>query len=249
MLDKLRKQPDMTAKVLDTNIRKIQDDLIATCSERGHSIIGDFACEIDRVLSDFCRDVVAHIAEDQVAARSGPFELRNWTEGVPVQRSLHLNQSGYEKTRNVIGGGMMGFGITATVINLLTGGFFLLPTLIVGGAFAGAAAGAAGKRQLEEALAKTERVLRETVTAVRTKALQDFNRIATERERSIRDLFQSAIRGTREQYEREIKQIRERGSHTQEALRKATAERSAHIATINLLTSRLQSIGKESDCL
>ena len=82
--------------------------------------------------------------------------------------------------------------------------------------------------------------------AVRNKALQDFNRIAAERERSIRDLFQAAIRGTRAQYEREITQIRERGSQTQEALRAAAAARSANIATLNSLAFRLQSISQES---
>jgi len=87
-------------------------------------------------------------------------------------------------------------------------------------------------------------VLRETLQAVKNKALQDFNRIATERERAIRDLFQAAAKGTREQYEREIAQLRERGTQTKEMLRESAAVRSAVLSKLNTLTSQIQSINQ-----
>ena len=242
ILDQLRQMPNATGAVLDSKIRDIQSDFIATCSEKGQAVIGEFSAGVDNALAKFCSAVGAKIPINHLVARSGTLDLRSWAEGVPVQQTLRVSRFGFDTARNVIGGGMMGFGITATVLNILTGGFLLLPALIVGGAFAGAAAGAAAKRQFEEALAKTERILRETMISVRNKALQDFTRVANERERAVRDLVKAAIKGTRDQYEREIVQIRERGNQTQEALRESATERAAVLKTIHEHTCKLEQI-------
>ena len=123
ILDQLRQMPDVTAAVLDSKIRDIQSELIATCSEKGHEVIGRFASDVDKELSRFCTVVAAHIPENQLVARSGSTDLGSWADGVTVQQTLHLSHSGFETTRNVLGGGMMGFGITTAVLNILTGGF------------------------------------------------------------------------------------------------------------------------------
>lgn len=249
LLDQLRQQPKITAAVLDSKIRDIQSDLIATCSERGHAIIRDFVREVDRELSRFCREVATHIPENQLVARSGTVDLGSWAEGVSAQQSLHLSHSGFETGRSMLSSAMMGFSVGAIVANIgltmasiAVGGIPLIVGPIVAVLFAGGAADAAKKRHLEEALSKTERVIRETVMSVRNKALNDFNRLASDRERAIRDLFQAAIKGTHGQYEREIAQIRELENQTQEALRKTASERSVVLKTLNDHAVQLQSI-------
>lgn len=246
MMDAARQNPSMTAELLDAGVREAQQNLIGMCSERGHFVIRDFSGKVDRALAEFCLDVIGHIPENQVTARSGSLGLRDWTDGVVMQDSLHLNHSGFERTRNVAGGGMLVFGVAKMLGDAVLPGLGNVTGVLAGLMCAGLASDALDKRQVEEALGKTDRVLRETLSAVKSKALQDFNRIATERERAIRNLFQAAVKGTREQYASEIVQIKERGTQTKESLRIAAAARAVTLATLNSLTSQMQSISQGS---
>jgi len=242
MMDQLHQMPSVTAAALDSKIREIQSNLIVECSERGHKVIGRFTSEFDKELSEFCTAVAAHVPSNQLVARSGTTGLGGWGGGVIEYQTLDLSQSGWDKTRTALGGAMLGIGIVTTVAHFLTVGLTLVPTFFVAMILGKKQLDHAAKLKLEQAFKETERILRETMASVRSKALQDFTRITDERMRAIRDLFQAAIKGTREQCEREMAQIRERGNQTQEALRKATAERAAVLKTLNELTSELQKI-------
>lgn len=234
-MDAARQSSDMTAKLLDSKIREIQGNLIGRCHEDGHAIIGRFAEAVDQILSDFCKNITGYIPEDEWISRSGALEFRSWTEGVVIQDTLHLNHSGFERTRNVASSGLMALGVATAILGPYAG---LLAALLG----AGLADDAMNKRQVEDALLKMERILRETIQSVKNKALQDFNRIATERERAIRDLFQASAKGTREQYERQVAQFRERGTQTKEALRESSAVREGVLRKLDELTVQLQSI-------
>jgi hypothetical protein len=237
-----RQTSDMTAELLDSKIREIQEHLIGRCYEDGHTIIGAFTEAVDRILSDFYEKISGHIPENEWVSRSGPLKFKSWTDGVVIQNTLHLNHSEFERTRNVAGGGLLVFGLAAALGNWVVPGLGTLAGLAAGLWGADLANDAMNKRQVEEALLKMDRVLRETLQSVKNRALQDFNRISTERERAIRDLFQAAANGTREQYERQVAQVRERGTQTKEALRESAAVREGVLRKLNELTGQLQSL-------
>lgn len=218
LIDELRKQ-SASAATLNCEIRNFQQKMIAICSENGKQVLDAFNGAVYSQIVELSKTMETHVdANDLVSRMSGG----DWGAGVTQQNSLHLTHSGYERARTAAMGGSFAAGIAFVAGNLLFPGLgFLTGALALGAAGAGAYCtdDQLTSRRREEALSKTEKVLRETVAQVRKAALQDFNRLALETERKIRDLFKNAVKATKERYERELAQIQESRSRTQAELK------------------------------
>ncbi len=228
-LEELRKR-GIAAKDLNTEIAAYQQKWVAVCSERGKEVLAEFEKSLKQRLGESIVGLESHVDVNQFLARLGTLKVNDWGSGVSRHESLNLNLNSFQATRNAVAGATVGSTVAAIAGNLL------LPWL--GGLVAGLLVTAAGAYSAKlahdgleadrktQALNQIERILRETIAAVRKNALRDFGRMATDYEKQLRELFRTAVRATHDRYEAEAGELQEtRRSTAAELKAKADASR------------------------
>ena len=184
-LDGLR-SGNVAASAMNTEISNYQQKWIAVCSEQGSRELTDFNQRLMASLLELCNSMETHVDVNQFTSRMSGAVSHNWSDGVGRCQSLNLTHSKFDTARNLSMGASFAVGAAFAIGNLVPGLGFLTGALALA-----AVAGIGGKasydsmeaKRKEEALAKTERVLRETIAAIRKRALQDFGHLATECEK------------------------------------------------------------------
>jgi Flp pilus assembly protein TadB len=146
--------------------------------------------------------------------------------------------SGFEEARNTMYGGMAGAMMANIGVVLLASVFPPLAAAAVVAGFVGAAVGGwkasdslTGRRQ-EEALAKMQNVLSDTVRSAQSQAMRQFEGIAAEYEKGVRDALRRAtgevetelsdkVRSIAEQRQRSREEAKSKADTLKQALEKA----------------------------
>ncbi len=210
------------------------DEVLGTCVDRCSQIVlnvqGQYNDQMHEIVNEFSKSI----------GKSLPVQIRTPISGIARSQgeSLHMQFSGFEEARNTMYGGMAGAMMANIGVVLLASVFPPLAAAAVVAGFVGAAVGGwkasdslTGRRQ-EEALAKMQNVLSDTVRSAQSQAMRQFEGIAAEYEKGVRDALRRAtgevetelsdkVRSIAEQRQRSREEAKSKADTLKQALEKA----------------------------
>jgi hypothetical protein len=223
LIDDLRRS-DLGAKQLSKEVSAIQSNCIDQCSQEIFQIQGHFNKEMKRLINRTCAQL----------GKSFPLDHETNFENFESSTAENLNIyfSIFEEARNALYGGMAGgmmANLAAGLIFPPAGAAMLVAQVIgvIGGVFATSRNLKA--RRKEEALAKLEKILIDTVRKAQQQARNQFQDIAVQLERAADDAFKNAyieftheieerLRGIEESKKRTFEENRERALQQRKVL-------------------------------
>lgn len=178
------------------------DEVLGACVDRCSQIVLD----VQGAYNDQMHLVVNELSS--AIGKSLPVQIQTPISGIARTHvdSLNMQFSGFEEARNVYYGMATGLGIAGTIGTVLGTGVWLAgvaiaPPVAIAGLVASAISGLVGafkasgsmkaKRQ-EEALARLQSVLSDTVRRAQSQALRQFEGIAAEYEKGVRNALHCA---------------------------------------------------------
>ncbi len=194
------------------------DEVLGACVDRCSQIVLD----VQGAYND-----QMHVVVDEFSSAIGkslPVQIQTPISGIARTHvdSLNMQFSGFEVATNTMYKGMAGAGLAMIAVNLV--GLLFPPVLVAGniaaivGTVAGGIKGSADlkAKRREEAIAKLQNVLSDTVRRAQSQAIRQFENIAGEYEKGVRDALRKATAEVEQEIADKMQSISEQRQRSRE---------------------------------
>lgn len=202
------------------------DTILAACVDKCSQIVFDIQGDYNDQM---------HVIVNEFAAALGkslPVQIQTPISGITRTHidGLNMQFSGFEEARNSLYGGMAGAMMANIGISIL--GLAFPPLAVAGGiaALVGAAVGGwqasdgLKSRRQEEAIAKLQNVLSDSVRRAQSQAMRQFDIISTEYEKGVRDSLRKATTEVEKEIADKMQSITEQRQRSREDAKQNTDE-------------------------
>ena len=197
------------------------DAILAACVDKCSQIVldvqGHYNDHLHEIVDEFSRNI----------GKSLPLQGQTPISGASLTHvgSLNMIFDKWETGRNVFYGGMAGFvmsNVALMALHVATGGTTLIFHALASLAGMKLTQDALAKRRMEEALSKLQSVLSDTVRRAQAQSIRQFENIAAEYEKGVRDALHKATAEVEQEIADKMQSISEQRQRSREdAKRKA----------------------------